>query len=151
MDRCRSLPEEIATSLARESHEQRRVVALRLCDEIRRALATSPAVDEGLIARLRSLSALLRSPEAGSPGRPASPRLTLRQRQILKMIAEGRTTREMAVQLHLSVKTIESHRSKLKDLLEIRDVAGLVVYAIRSGVIDPYRGGCANDSESGNA
>jgi DNA-binding NarL/FixJ family response regulator len=42
----------------------------------------------------------------------------------------------MAETLHLSVKTIESHRAKLMSQLGIRDVAGLVVYAIRSGIID---------------
>jgi DNA-binding NarL/FixJ family response regulator len=61
--------------------------------------------------------------------------LTPRQREILQLIAEGSTTREIAETLHLSVKTIETHRSQLMERLDIHDIAGLVRYAIRTGVI----------------
>ena len=61
--------------------------------------------------------------------------LTSRQREILQLIAEGSTTREIAETLHLSVKTIETHRSQLMDRLDIHDIAGLVRYAIRTGLI----------------
>jgi len=71
-------------------------------------------------------------------GEPSSlERLTARQREILQLIAEGRTTQEIAGTLHISVKTVESHRAQLMERLDIHDVAGLVRYAIRMGVVTP--------------
>jgi DNA-binding NarL/FixJ family response regulator len=148
----RSPPQQLAQSSSAEAGpEERRLAALRLHEDIGQSLAASPAVAEEILARLRWLATLLRCPDFASEGRAPVRRLTVRQRQILRMIAEGRTTREMAVQLHLSVKTIESHRAKLMDQLGIRDIAGLVMYAIRSGVIDLYRGACVSGCKSGNA
>ena len=63
--------------------------------------------------------------------------LTRRQREILQLIAEGRSTKEIAHALDLSVKTVETHRQRLMDRLDIRDVPGLVRFAIRAGLIDP--------------
>lgn len=63
--------------------------------------------------------------------------LTARQREILQLISEGNTTKEIASKLDLSIKTIETHRSQIMDRLNIRDIAGLVRYAIRSGIIRP--------------
>jgi len=62
-------------------------------------------------------------------------RLTPRQREILQLIAEGNTTKEIAAKLGLSVKTIETHRTQLMDRLDIHDIAGLVRYAIKVGLI----------------
>ena len=64
-------------------------------------------------------------------------RLTRRQREILQLIAEGNTVKEIAWELNLSVKTIETHRSQLMDRLDIHDVAGLVRYAMRMLIIEP--------------
>jgi DNA-binding NarL/FixJ family response regulator len=61
--------------------------------------------------------------------------LTPRQREVLKRIAEGRTTKEIAFDLGLSVKTVETHRAQVMDRLGIRDVAGLVRYAMRTGLV----------------
>lgn len=61
--------------------------------------------------------------------------LSPRQREILQMIAEGRSTKEIANILDVSVKTVETHRAQLADRLRIRDVAGLVRYAIRVGIV----------------
>ncbi|MBM3359028.1 MAG: response regulator transcription factor [Betaproteobacteria bacterium] len=61
--------------------------------------------------------------------------LTARQREVLQLIAEGSSTKEIARRLKLSVKTVESHRQQLMERLGIRDVAGLVRYAIRHGLI----------------
>jgi DNA-binding NarL/FixJ family response regulator len=66
---------------------------------------------------------------------PEGKALTPRQREILQLIAEGRSTREIAERLHLSVKTVEAHRAQIMDRLDIRDVAGLTRYAIRIGLI----------------
>jgi len=68
-----------------------------------------------------------------------APVLTPRQREILQLIAEGRSTREIAQRLHLSVKTVETHRAQIMDRLDIRDVAGLTRYAIRIGLISGER------------
>jgi DNA-binding NarL/FixJ family response regulator len=69
-------------------------------------------------------------------GNSALEALTPRQREILQMIAEGKSTKEIAYALGLSVKTIETHRTTLMERLGIHDVAGLVVFAIKSGLID---------------
>lgn len=61
--------------------------------------------------------------------------LTTRQREILKFIAEGQTTKEIGSNLNISVKTVESHRAKLAEKLGIHDVAGMVRFAIRMGLI----------------
>jgi DNA-binding NarL/FixJ family response regulator len=61
--------------------------------------------------------------------------LTPRQRETLQLVAEGKSTKEIARLLHLSVKTIETHRAQLMDRLDIHDVAGLVRYALRIGLV----------------
>ena len=61
--------------------------------------------------------------------------LTSRQRQILQLIAEGKSTKQIAHLLNLSVKTVETHRAQLMERLEIRDVPGLVRYAVRVGLV----------------
>jgi DNA-binding NarL/FixJ family response regulator len=61
--------------------------------------------------------------------------LTPRQREILRLIAIGQTTKAIARTLGISVKTVETHRAQLMERLDIRDVAGLVRYAIRTGMI----------------
>jgi DNA-binding NarL/FixJ family response regulator len=62
--------------------------------------------------------------------------LTPRQREILKMIADGKTTREVAAALKISVKTVETHRLQLMARLDIHDVPGLVRYAVRNGIVN---------------
>ena len=61
--------------------------------------------------------------------------LTLRERQVLQLIAEGKTTRDVASLLFISVKTAETHRSRLMQKLDIHETAGLVRYAIRRGLV----------------
>jgi len=63
--------------------------------------------------------------------------LTLRERQVLQLIAEGKTTRDVASLLFISVKTAETHRSRLMQKLDIHETAGLVRYAIRRGLVQP--------------
>lgn len=65
--------------------------------------------------------------------------LTLRQREILQLIAEGRTTKEMASLLQLSTNTVTTHRKQLMQRLGVHDVAGLVRAALRLGVVPPDR------------
>jgi len=61
--------------------------------------------------------------------------LSPRQREILQLLAEGNTNKEIAQALNLSVKTVETHRKELMERLDLHDVAGLVRYAIRMGIV----------------
>ena len=62
-------------------------------------------------------------------------RLTPRQREVLQLIAKGHSTKEIAQMLNISVKTAETHRTQLMQQLDIHDIAGLVRYAIRVGLV----------------
>lgn len=72
--------------------------------------------------------------KSGAPSNPLA-RLSGRQREILQLIAEGCTTKDIAHRLDLSVKTVETHRAQLMERLEIHDVPGLVRLAIRVGLV----------------
>jgi DNA-binding NarL/FixJ family response regulator len=72
---------------------------------------------------------LQNTPVSGNP-------ISDRERQVLQLVAEGKTTKEIASVLGISVKTAESHRSNLMDKLNIHDTAGLVRYAIKIGLIE---------------
>jgi DNA-binding NarL/FixJ family response regulator len=61
--------------------------------------------------------------------------LSARQREILQLIAEGQSTKEIGYRLHLSGKTVETHRRLLMQRLDIHDVAGLARFAVRSGLV----------------
>lgn len=61
--------------------------------------------------------------------------LTPRQREVLQLVAEGRTSKEIARKLEISVRTAETHRTQLMEALDIHDVPGLVRYALRKGLI----------------
>ena len=88
----------------------------------------SPAVSKHLVTDFRR--------RVAEPSDPLE-RLTPRQREVLQLIAEGRATKEIAAKLKLSVKTIETHRAQLMDRLDIHDVAGLVRFAVRVGLVSP--------------
>ncbi len=85
----------------------------------------SPSISRAVVDAYRARSSL--------PSDPLSPR----ERQILQLLAEGNTTKQIAAILGVSVKTAESHRSRLMAKLDIHQIAGLVRYAIRSGLIQP--------------
>jgi DNA-binding NarL/FixJ family response regulator len=72
--------------------------------------------------------------------RPLREELTLRQREIVQLIAEGKSTKEIAFFLKVSIKTVEAQRAQLMERLEIHDVAGLVRYAMRVGLVPPEKG-----------
>jgi two-component system response regulator NreC len=67
---------------------------------------------------------------------PADP-LTGREREVLQLVAEGKTTKQIAKLLGVTAKTAESHRTRIMTKLEIHETAGLVRYAIRQGLIQP--------------
>ena len=87
----------------------------------------SPAVSR------RVVEAYARGGDAPSEG--PFEMLTPRQREVLQLIAEGLTTKEIASRLDLSMKTVETHRTELMQRLGIHGVAGLVRYAIRAGIV----------------
>jgi DNA-binding NarL/FixJ family response regulator len=88
----------------------------------------SPAISTHLIDQFK-----------GRPEETAPETLTPRQREILQLIAEGHTTKEIATTLGLSLKTVDTHRTQLMERLNIHDIAGLDRYAIRIGLISPDR------------
>jgi DNA-binding NarL/FixJ family response regulator len=63
--------------------------------------------------------------------------LTLRERQVLQLIAEGKSSKDVASLLGISVKTAESHRTRLMQKLDIHETASLVLYAVRHGIVQP--------------
>lgn len=88
----------------------------------------SPAAAKVL---LRDASA----PEGTHASGPEAGHLTGREREILQLVAEGKTSKEIGRLLHISVKTVEGHRGRIMDKLDIHDLAGLVRYAVRTGLI----------------
>ncbi len=88
----------------------------------------TPAISKTLVAALGKRSTLS---EATSP----LELLTFRQREVLRLVAEGNSTKKVAARLGLSVKTVEAHRGAIMERLGIRDLASLVRFAIRVGVI----------------
>jgi DNA-binding NarL/FixJ family response regulator len=90
----------------------------------------SPAVSKPVIAEY-----LRRVSDEASP----LELLTPRQREILQLIAEGHSTKEIARILHVSVKTVETHRTQLMERLDIHGIAGLVRYAIQAGMLNAER------------
>ncbi|MDD2882088.1 MAG: response regulator transcription factor [Rhodoferax sp.] len=93
---------------------------------LRGEIYLSPAVSSGVVS---DYVQRLRSDE------PAQDPLTPRQREVLQLIAEGQSTKEIARRLDLSVKTVETHRSGLMKQLDIHEVTGLVRYAMRAGLV----------------
>ena len=88
----------------------------------------SRAIDAAQVAEFERRAA------SGASGLDA---LTPRQREILQLVAEGLGTRQIAERLFLSVKTVETHRAQIMQRLDIRDVPGLVRFAIRHGLLPP--------------
>jgi len=100
-------------------------------DQLLEALRTV-ACGEPYLASGIPRSILLR---IGRDTKDSYERLTTRERQVLQLIAEGRTNREVADSLGLAVKTVDTHRTRLMGKLNIHDQTALVKYALRKGVI----------------
>jgi DNA-binding NarL/FixJ family response regulator len=64
--------------------------------------------------------------------------LTPREREVIQLVAEGKTTKEVATALNLSVKTAETHRTNLMRKLDLHSVADLTLYAVRNGIVQVY-------------
>ncbi|MFZ4791601.1 MAG: response regulator [Candidatus Competibacteraceae bacterium] len=79
-------------------------------------------------------------PSVAAPDAESSPNLlTPRQREVLQLIAEGHSTKQIAERLSISIKTVETHRAQLTERLHIYDVAGLTRFAIRTGLVNSER------------
>jgi DNA-binding NarL/FixJ family response regulator len=99
-------------------------------------LAIKAVVGEGIyISPEISKRIFLEHSNGASAVRGSVAALTPRQGEVLRMIAEGFTTKGIAHNLNISVKTVETHRATLMERLNIHDVAGLVRYAIKMGLV----------------
>jgi two-component system, NarL family, response regulator NreC len=133
-----------------------RVVVLTMSPESQYALAALQAGARGYVLKSQAGSDLLRAvQDVGAGGTYLSPgvsdavldawqgktdageRLTPREREVLQLVVEGKATKEVAALLHISVKTVETHRANIMEKLRIYDVPNLVRYAIRQGLIQP--------------
>jgi DNA-binding NarL/FixJ family response regulator len=103
-------------------------------DELIRAIRTVAAHQVYLSPGIAGI--VVHAYKTGRSDLPTSPfiHLTVREREVLQLVAEGHDTKEIAVRLYLSVKTIGTHREHLMDKLQIRSLAGLIKYAIREGL-----------------
>ena len=72
----------------------------------------------------------------GKPVRKSGESLTSREREVLQLIAEGKTNKQIAAEIFLSVKTVEKHRQQVMDKLNIHEIAGLTRYAFMKGLIE---------------
>lgn len=150
-----------ATRRAARAHKATRVVILSVhgaAEYVRQALVAGAAGYVLKSADIGELEAALRAVAEGnrwlspalsniaisafvneSASRTAIPsavaQLTPRQSEVLQLIAEGNSTREIGRLLKVTIKTVESHRAQLMDRLNIHEVAGLVLYAVRAGLV----------------
>jgi DNA-binding NarL/FixJ family response regulator len=92
---------------------------------LRGQIYLSPGVSTGVMEAYRSKSEKSKNP------------LTVREMQVLQLIAEGKSTKDVASLLSISVKTAESHRTRLMHKLHIHETASLVLYAVRHGIVQP--------------
>lgn len=76
-------------------------------------------------------------PDVEQPAAPVASRLTPREREVLQLLAEGRSAKEIAAALSLSVKTVETHRANLMRSLRLDSISDLVRYAVRNRIIEP--------------
>ena len=86
----------------------------------------SPAIADVLVGR--AVSQWLSESECQYP------KVSNREREVLQLVAEGKSTKEIAASLYVSVKTIETHRKQIMGRLNLSSVAGLTKYAIREGI-----------------
>ena len=86
------------------------------------------------------LEGFLKAGEPGAAPTPGRNRLTPREREVVQLLAEGKSTKEVAVSLGLSVKTAETHRSNIMRKLQLHSVSDLVLYAVRNNIVHVVQG-----------
>ena len=97
--------------------------------------AIRDACDDKVYLTPAAATAVVQAYVAMSSASP--PELTEREREVLQLVAEGKTSKEIAEKLGITWRTAESHRTHIMDKLAIHDIAGLVHYAIRHGLVQP--------------
>ena len=118
---ARALENGASGYLMKEANDGQLIDALRAV--ARGEIYLSPGIPRAVLHRLRS------------GGQDPYETLTTRERQVLQLIAEGRTNREAAESLGLAVKTVDTHRTRLMRKLNIHDQTALVKYALRKGIV----------------
>jgi len=83
------------------------------------------------------LQAYLHGPERPIQPQPARGRLTAREREIVQLLAEGKSNKEVATALNISVKTAETHRTNIMNKLDLHSISELVRYAVRNNIVEP--------------
>ena len=104
-----------------------------LADAVRAILRDGKFFSEGVRAAADTRS----SAHEGTKRRAQSERLTLREREVLQLLAEGKANKEIAAALNITTKTAETHRAHIMAKLEVHSMSELVRYAIRNRVIEP--------------
>ena len=143
---CRTLPK--AQVLILSAHDSEQLVREMLVSGARGFILKADA-GEDLIAAVEALAAgrlfftsslsdfVMRGLRNGETAALADlpPRLSPREREVTQLLAEGRTNKEIATALDISVKTVETHRKHIMGKLEVDSISGLVRYAIQDGII----------------
>jgi DNA-binding NarL/FixJ family response regulator len=148
----------VATSIIHSESPKIKVLALSMLDDRRFVYHMLRAGASGYIIKdcsfkelIRAIRRVMQNRTYLSPGimdivvkdyvtppaystSPDSFHLTLREKEVLQLVAEGHSTAQIANSLHVSVKTIESHRQRLMEKLNTKGIAGLTKYAIREGL-----------------
>jgi DNA-binding NarL/FixJ family response regulator len=100
-----------------------------------RSVASGHAFFSPAVSKVIADSYVRGSAPESEPTRSSDSRLTSREREILQLVAEGHTHQEVADQLHISVRTVDTHCGNIMKKLDIHDSAGLVTYAIKNGIL----------------
>jgi DNA-binding NarL/FixJ family response regulator len=83
------------------------------------------------------LHSYLRNSDRAETAEPARSRLTAREREIVQLLAEGKSNKEVAQALNISIKTAETHRTNIMNKLDLRSITELVRYAVRNNIVEP--------------
>ena len=149
IDATRKIAEEISgvKIIALSIHSSRRFVAemlkagasgyiLKDClfDELMEAIKTVLRGEIYLSPRITGVVIDDYVQRLSKQGQPNGPTLSDREREVLQLLAEGKSTKQIALQIHVSTKTIESNRRNIMEKLKINSVAELTKYAIREGI-----------------
>jgi two-component system, NarL family, response regulator NreC len=98
-------------------------LVIAICEVMKGSTHLSPEISQAVVEAYQNDEHVFRDP------------LTPRERQVLQLIAEGHSSKQIAAVLNISVNTAETHRNRILEKLDIHEVAGLVRYAIRRGLI----------------
>jgi DNA-binding CsgD family transcriptional regulator len=133
---------EIRTEHAKtraEQAETRAEQAQTRAEQAEARAALAEAIVQRLVDKVMGLQSAVASPvsETTDPDRRALEELSVRQREVLQLLAAGHNTKQIAAELKISSKTVEYHRLRLMRTLGVHDLAGLVRFAVRVGLVPP--------------